>query len=380
MSNRDFQRTMPGASAHFQRSPGWWSYTHLDAWLLLLLLVLCSFGLYVLYSASSQDIAYVRGQALRMAVGFALLIFLAQLRPRSFRLLAPWLYLIGVGLLIAVMLFGVSAKGAQRWLALPGFRFQPSELMKLVIPMAMAAFLVRDQLPPGLQRLVVAVIIMAIPTGLIMIQPDLGTSLLIASSGIFVILLSGIYWRYVIVALGLAGAALPVLWSFMKPYQQQRVMTFMNPESDPLGAGWNIIQSKTAIGSGGISGKGWLQGTQSQLNFLPESHTDFIIAVIGEELGLYGIVFLILLYLLIIARGMVIAARAADSFSRLLAGSVTLTFFVYVMVNIGMVTGLLPVVGVPLPMISYGGTSIVTLMAGFGILMSVSAHSRVQRR
>lgn len=380
MSSRDFQRTMPGASTHFQRAPGWWSYTHLDAWLLLLLLALCSFGLYVLYSASSQDLVYVQRQGIRMAVGFALLIFLAQLRPRSFRLLAPWLYLIGVGLLIAVMLFGVSAKGAQRWLALPGFRFQPSELMKLVIPMAMAAFLVRDQLPPGLRRLVVAVIIMAIPTGLIMIQPDLGTSLLIASSGVFVILLSGIYWRYVIVALGLVGAALPVLWGFMKPYQQQRVMTFMNPESDPLGAGWNIIQSKTAIGSGGVSGKGWLQGTQSQLNFLPESHTDFIIAVIGEELGLYGIVFLILLYLLIIARGLVIAARAADSFSRLLAGSVTLTFFVYVMVNIGMVTGLLPVVGVPLPMISYGGTSIVTLMAGFGILMSVSAHSRVQSR
>lgn len=380
LSSRDFQRTMPGASTHFRRAPGWWSYTHLDAWLLLLLLALCSFGLYVLYSASSQDIDYVRGQAIRMAVGFALLIFLAQLRPRSFRLLAPWLYLIGVGLLVAVMFFGVSAKGAQRWLALPGFRFQPSELMKLVIPMAMAAFLVRDQLPPGLRRLVVAGVIMAIPTGLIMIQPDLGTSLLIASSGVFVILLSGIYWRYVILALGMMGAALPVLWGFMKPYQQQRVMTFMNPESDPLGAGWNIIQSKTAIGSGGVSGKGWLQGTQSQLNFLPESHTDFIIAVIGEELGLYGIVFLILLYLLIIARGMLIAARASDSFSRLLAGSVTLTFFVYVLVNIGMVTGLLPVVGVPLPMISYGGTSIVTLMAGFGILMSVSAHARVQRQ
>lgn len=380
LSSRDFQRTMPGASTHFRRAPGWWSYTHLDAWLLLLLLALCSFGLYVLYSASSQDIDYVRGQAIRMAVGFALLIFLAQLRPRSFRLLAPWLYLIGVGLLVAVMFFGVSAKGAQRWLALPGFRFQPSELMKLVIPMAMAAFLVRDQLPPGLRRLVLAGVIMAIPTGLIMIQPDLGTSLLIASSGVFVILLSGIYWRYVILALGMMGAALPVLWGFMKPYQQQRVMTFMNPESDPLGAGWNIIQSKTAIGSGGVSGKGWLQGTQSQLNFLPESHTDFIIAVIGEELGLYGIVFLILLYLLIIARGMLIAARASDSFSRLLAGSVTLTFFVYVLVNIGMVTGLLPVVGVPLPMISYGGTSIVTLMAGFGILMSVSAHARVQRQ
>ncbi|WP_417581979.1 rod shape-determining protein RodA [Nitrincola sp.] len=379
MSSRDFQRTMPGASTHFQRAPGWWSYTHLDAWLLLLLLVLCSFGLFVLYSASSQDMEYVQRQAIRMAAGFALLIFLAQIQPRSFMLMAPWLYLLGVGLLVAVMLFGVSAKGAQRWIALPGFRFQPSELMKLVLPMAMAAFLVRDHLPPTLKRLVVAVIIMAIPAALIMKQPDLGTSLLIASSGIFVILLSGIYWRYVLVALGLMGAVLPVFWGFMKPYQQQRVLTFLNPESDPLGSGWNIIQSKTAIGSGGLSGKGWLEGTQSQLNFLPESHTDFIIAVIGEELGLYGIALLILLYLLIIARGMVIAARANDSFSRLLAGGVTLTFFVYVTVNIGMVSGLLPVVGVPLPMISYGGTSIVTLMAGFGILMSVSAHSGVQR-
>lgn len=379
MSSRDFQRTMPGASNHFQRTPGWWSYTHLDAWLLLLLLILCGFGLFVLYSASSQDMEYVQRQAVRMAAGFTLLGFLAQVRPRSFMLLAPWLYLIGVALLIAVMLFGVSAKGAQRWIALPGFRFQPSELMKLVLPMTMAAFLVRDHLPPTLKRLVVAVIIMAIPTVLIMKQPDLGTSLLIASSGIFVILLSGIYWRYVLVALGLMAAALPVFWNIMKPYQQQRVMTFLNPESDPLGSGWNIIQSKTAIGSGGISGKGWLEGTQSQLNFLPESHTDFIIAVIGEELGLYGIALLTLLYLLIIARGMIIAARAADSYSRLLAGGVTLTFFVYVTVNIGMVTGLLPVVGVPLPMISYGGTSIVTLMAGFGILMSVSAHSSVQR-
>ncbi|KGK41437.1 rod shape-determining protein RodA [Nitrincola sp. A-D6] len=379
MSSRDFQRTMPGASTHFRRSPGWWSYTHLDAWLLLLLLALCSFGLYVLYSASSQDMLYVQRQMIRMAAGFAVLIFLAQIRPRSFMLLAPWLYLLGVGFLVAVMLFGVSAKGAQRWIALPGFRFQPSELMKLVIPMAMAAFLVRDHLPPSLKRLMVAVVILAIPAALIMKQPDLGTSLLIACSGVFVILLSGIYWRYVIVALGLIGAALPVFWSFMKPYQQQRVLTFLNPESDPLGSGWNIIQSKTAIGSGGVSGKGWLQGTQSQLNFLPESHTDFIIAVIGEELGIYGIIFLILLYLLIIARGLIIAARGADSFSRLLAGSVTLTFFVYVMVNIGMVTGLLPVVGVPLPMISYGGTSIVTLMAGFGILMSVSAHSKVHR-
>jgi rod shape determining protein RodA len=211
-------------------------------------------------------------------------------------------------------------------------------------------------------------------------QPDLGTSLLIAASGVFVILLSGVYWRWIFIALGLVGAALPALWAIMKDYQRQRVLTFLDPESDPLGAGWNIIQSKTAIGSGGLPGKGWLHGTQSQLDFLPESHTDFIIAVIGEELGMSGVLILLALYLLIIARGLIIAVQAQDSFARLLAGSITLTFFVYVFVNIGMVTGLLPVVGVPLPMVSYGGTSIVTLMAGFGILMSIRTHRQMLTR
>ena len=378
MVNRDFQRTMPGASNHFRKPPSLWSYTRLDVWLLFLLMVLCGYGLFVLYSASGQDIGDVKRQSIRMAVGLFMLVFMAQVRPKTLVSLTPWLYLFCLALLVAVMFFGVSAKGAQRWIALPGFRFQPSELMKLVLPMAVAAYLVREQLPPTFKQIVIAVMIMAVPTALIMKQPDLGTSLLIASSGVFVLLLSGLYWRYVIAALALIAACLPVLWSFMKGYQKQRVLTFLNPESDPLGSGWNIIQSKTAIGSGGISGKGWLQGTQSQLNFLPESHTDFIIAVIGEELGFYGIAFLLLLYLLIIFRCMIIAIRAQSSFSRLLAGSITLTFFVYVLVNIGMVTGLLPVVGVPLPMISYGGTSIVTLMTGFGILMSTGARFNVK--
>ncbi len=376
MVSRDFQRTMPGASTHFRKAPSLWSYTHLDAWLLLLVLMLCGYGLFILYSASGQDIGDVKRQAIRMGAGLFMLVFLAQVKPRTLMSLTPWLYLFVLALLIAVMFFGVSAKGAQRWLPLPGFRFQPSELMKLVLPMAIAAYLVREQLPPSLKQIVIAVVIMAIPTALIMKQPDLGTSLLIASSGVFVLLLSGLYWRYVIAALALISASLPVLWAFMKGYQQQRVLTFLNPESDPLGAGWNIIQSKTAIGSGGLSGKGWLQGTQSQLNFLPESHTDFVIAVVGEELGFYGIAFLLLLYLLIIFRGMILAMRAHDRFARLLAGSIILTFFVYVLVNIGMVTGLLPVVGVPLPMISYGGTSIVTLMSGFGILMAVGTHAQ----
>jgi rod shape determining protein RodA len=252
--------------------------------------------------------------------------------------------------------------------------------MKLAVPAMIAAWLVRQPLPPTFRHLLSTLVLLAIPTALIMQQPDLGTALLIAASGVFVILLAGVYWRWIFIALGLAAAALPALWAIMKDYQRQRVLTFLDPESDPLGAGWNIIQSKTAIGSGGLSGKGWLHGTQSQLDFLPESHTDFIIAVIGEELGMTGVLILLTLYLLIIARGLMIAVQAQESFSRLLAGSITLTFFVYVFVNIGMVTGLLPVVGVPLPLVSYGGTSIVTLMAGFGILMSIKTHKQMLTR
>ncbi len=380
MVPRDFQRTMPGSNVHLQRPNGLWSYTHLDAWLMALLLTLCSFGLFVLYSASGQDMDYVMRQAVRMGAGFIVVVVLAQLQPRTYQRLAPWGYVAGVGLLVAVLLVGVGAKGAQRWLELPGFRFQPSEIMKLVLPMMVAAWLTRQQLPPTFRHLIVALVLLAVPTALIMKQPDLGTSLLIAASGVFVILLSGVYWRWIFIAAGLAAAALPALWSVMKDYQRQRVLTFLDPESDPLGSGWNIIQSKTAIGSGGLSGKGWLSGTQSQLDFLPESHTDFIIAVIGEELGMTGVLILLAIYLLIIARGLIIAVQAQDSFSRLLAGSITLTFFVYVFVNIGMVSGLLPVVGVPLPMVSYGGTSIVTLMAGFGILMSIRTHRQMLTR
>lgn len=374
MSGREFERFMPEAHDHLRTRPSLWSYTHLDAWLLILLLLLCGFGLFVLYSASGQDLGYVIRQAIRMGAGFFVMIVLAQLTPRFLGRWAPWLYVIGIGLLVAVILFGVGAKGAQRWLALPGFRFQPSEIMKLVLPLTVAFFLAHRPLPPSFKHVVISLILIGLPTALIMKQPDLGTSLLIASSGIFVLLLSGIRWRFIFAALGVAGAALPGLWAVMKDYQKQRVLTFLDPESDPLGAGWNIIQSKTAIGSGGVYGKGWLGGTQSQLDFLPESHTDFIIAVVAEELGLIGVLILLSLYLLIIARGLVIAAQAPDSFGRLLAGSLILTFFVYVFVNIGMVSGLLPVVGVPLPLVSYGGTSIVTLMAGFGIIMSIHSY------
>ncbi|WP_432696791.1 rod shape-determining protein RodA [Marinobacterium sp. YM272] len=380
MIHRDFQRTLSDSSAHLSRPTGLWSYTHLDAWLLLMLLSLCGFGLFVLYSASERDLGYVERQAVRMAAGFFVMFVLAQFRPRTFERIGIWAYVAGVGLLIGVLLFGVGAKGAQRWIEIAGFRFQPSEIMKLVLPIVVAGFLAKKSLPPTMPRLFAALALIGVPTVLIMKQPDLGTSLLIAASGVFVILFSGVYWRWIFLALALAGAALPGLWMVMKEYQRQRVLTFLDPESDPLGAGWNIIQSKTAIGSGGLSGKGWLHGTQSQLDFLPESHTDFIIAVIGEELGMTGVIVLLTLYLLIIGRGLVIAVQAQDSFSRLLAGSVTLTFFVYVFVNIGMVSGILPVVGVPLPMVSYGGTSIVTLMAGFGILMSIQTHKQMLNR
>lgn len=380
MSSRDFERSMPEAGHHLRSKPGWWSYTHLDAWMLFLLFLLCSFGLFVLYSASGQDMGYVTRQAVRMAAGFMAIIIIAQISPRIFVRWGPWIYVLGIGLLVAVILVGVGAKGAQRWIALPGFRFQPSEIMKLVLPIMIASYLAARPLPPSFKHCFFSLVFIAIPTVLIMKQPDLGTSLLIASSGIFVMLFSGIRWRFIFGSLGLAAAALPGLWMVMKDYQKQRVLTFLDPESDPLGSGWNIIQSKTAIGSGGVWGKGWLEGTQSQLDFLPESQTDFIIAVIAEELGLVGAIGLLLLYILIIGRGLWMAAQVKDSFGRLVAGSIVLTFFVYIFVNIGMVSGLLPVVGVPLPMISYGGTSIVTLMAGFGILMSVFTHKQMLLR
>lgn len=380
MSSRDFERSMPEAGHHLRRKKGWWSHTHLDAWMLFFLFLLCSFGLFVLYSASGQDVDYVIRQAVRIGAGFFVLVMLAQFSPRILMRWAPWVYAAGVILLLTVMFFGVGAKGAQRWIALPGFRFQPSEIMKLILPLMVACYIAGRSLPPSFKHCIVSLILIGLPTVLIMKQPDLGTSLLIAASGVFVMLFSGIRWRYILGAFGVASAALPGLWMVMKDYQRQRVLTFLDPESDPLGSGWNIIQSKTAIGSGGVWGKGWLGGTQSQLDFLPESHTDFIIAVIAEELGLFGVMILLCLYILIIGRGLWMAARVPDSFGRLVAGSIVLTFFVYVFVNIGMVSGLLPVVGVPLPMISYGGTSIVTLMAGFGILMSVYSHKQMVMR
>lgn len=349
---------------------------NIDITLFLLLLVLCVSGLFVLYSASGQNLSMVYRQGTYFLIGFSIMLFISQINPRWFQLAAPWIFGAGLIALLLVLLVGVGAKGAQRWLSVFGlFRFQPSEIMKLAMPMMMAWFLCSKVLPPQPKTIFIALLLIGLPAILIVKQPDLGTSLLVSVSGIFVLLFAGFSWRWILAAILMAMMAMPVMWyGVMHDYQKQRVLTFLDPESDPLGSGWNIIQSKTAIGSGGLEGKGWLQGTQSQLEFLPERHTDFIIAVYAEEFGLVGVLLLLGLYLLIIFRGIYMASRARDTFSRLVGGSLIVTFFIYVFVNIGMVSGILPVVGVPLPLISYGGTSIVTLMAAFGVLMSVYMH------
>jgi rod shape determining protein RodA len=364
-----------------QRRHGLWRRLHLDPWLLGLLLVLMLVGLMVLYSASGQRMAVVTAQLTRLGVAVVTMLVLAQLSPGAlYRWTLP-LYGIGLAMLVAVEVMGDIGMGAQRWLVIPGVvRFQPSELMKLAMPMMVAAYLFRRPLPPRWRDILVCAGIIGVPVALIARQPDLGTSLLVGCAAVFVLLLAGLSWKLVGFLGALAAAAMPLLWFNMHAYQRQRVLTFLNPESDPLGAGWNIIQSTTAIGSGGLYGKGWTQGTQSQLEFLPERHTDFIVAVLGEEFGLLGMTLILMLYLLIVARGLVIANAAQDTFGRLVAGSITLTFFIYVFVNIGMVSGILPVVGVPLPLVSFAGTSSVTLLAGFGILMSIHSHRRLLAR
>lgn len=358
-----------------------WERIHIDPWLLGLLLLLMSSGLIVLYSASGQSVDAVIAQGVRFCIAIVVMVIIAQFAPSTFLRWAPLAYLFGVAMLVAVDVVGDVGMGAKRWLVIPGvIRFQPSEMMKLAVPLMVAAYLNRCELPPRLRDIVVCAVIIGVPVVLTAIQPDLGTSLLVASAAIIVVLLAGLSWRLIGFVGVLGAACVPVLWMNMHNYQRQRVLTFLNPESDPLGSGWNIIQSTTAIGSGGVWGKGWLEGTQSQLEFLPERHTDFIIAVLGEEFGLVGMLVLLCLYLLIVSRGLWMASGAQDTFGRLVAGSIILTFFIYVFVNMGMVSGILPVVGVPLPLVSYGGTSSVTLLAGFGILMSIHAHRRLLSR
>lgn len=359
------------------RRQGVLAAAHLDLPLLTGILLLCGLGLVVLYSASGEDIGQVQRQMVRLGVATIFMLAIAQVHPITLNRWSPWLYLLGLLLLAAVLIFGHIGKGAQRWLELGFIRFQPSEMVKLAVPMMIAWFLAEKPLPPKIQRLFLAALLIVIPVLMIAKQPDLGTSLLVACAGIFVLFLAGISWRLIGGLVILAAAAAPALWYLMHDYQRQRVLTFLNPESDPLGSGYHIIQSKIAIGSGGLYGKGWLNGTQSQLDFLPERHTDFIFAVLAEEFGLTGVLVILSLYLFIIFRGLYIASQAQDTYGRLLAGSLTLVFFVYLFVNTGMVTGLLPVVGVPLPLISYGGTSLVTLLASFGILMSIHTHRKL---
>lgn len=351
---------------------------HIDGPLLLLLTTLGVVGLFVLWSAGGKHWGLLFKQATSFGIGLTAMIAIAQIEPRFMARWAPLAYAGGVLLLLAVEFVGYTAMGATRWINIPGvIRFQPSEFMKLIMPMTIAWYLSARSLPPSLKHLAIALALIGVPFALILKQPDLGTGMLILVSGAFVLFIAGLRWLWII---GAVAAAVPVavgMWYFvLHDYQKQRIHTFLDPESDPLGTGWNIIQSKAAIGSGGVFGKGWLLGTQSHLDFLPESHTDFIIAVLSEEFGLVGVCLLLLVYLLVVARGLVITAQAQTLFGKLLAGSITLTFFIYVFINIGMVSGLLPVVGVPLPFISYGGTSLVTLMSGFGILMSIHTHRK----
>lgn len=375
--NGSFDRTLSDEDV-LRRRASLLQRLHIDGSLLLLLVTLGAVGLFVLWSAGGKHWELLLKQTTSFGIGLVAMCVIAQIEPRFMARWAPLAYGFGVSLLVAVELFGYTAMGATRWINIPGvIRFQPSEFMKLIMPATIACYLAGRSLPPTLKHLAVSLVLIGVPFVLILKQPDLGTALMVMVPGAFVLFIAGLRWRWILSAVAAAVPIAVAMWYFvLHDYQKRRVLTFLDPERDPLGSGWNIIQSKAAIGSGGVLGKGWLQGTQSHLDFLPESHTDFIIAVLGEEFGMVGVCLLLVVYLLLIARGLVITVQAQTLFGKLLAGSITLTFFVYVFVNIGMVSGLLPVVGVPLPFISYGGTSLVTLMSGFGILMAVHTHRK----
>ncbi|MBC7982346.1 MAG: rod shape-determining protein RodA [Candidatus Obscuribacterales bacterium] len=357
------------------------SALHLDGLLLTGLCLTAFVGMAIVYSASGGSVPMLRSQGFKFVLAVIAMLALAQVPPRLIRMSAPWLYLLGLLLLLMVMLKGDVAMGARRWLDLGFIRFQPSEIMKIAVPLACAWYLHDQPLPPRWTAVGILMAAIVLPTYIISLQPDLGTALLVLTAGAMVLLLAGLRTRYLIAgALMGAGTAVFAWFYLLHPYQRQRVLTFLDPQNDPLGAGYHIIQSQIAIGSGHIFGKGYMNGSQAQLEFLPERSTDFIFAVIGEEMGLLGLIAVLALYAFIVGRGLYIAATAQDTFARLVAGSLSLTFAVYALVNAGMVTGLLPVVGVPLPLISYGGTSMVTLMAGFGILMAVNARRRLVGR
>ncbi|AJQ98313.1 RodA family rod shape-determining protein [Hafnia paralvei ATCC 29927] len=355
-----------------------WAKMHIDLPFLLCILSILAYSAFVMWSASGQDVDMMERKIGQIFMGLCVMLVMAQIPPRVYESWAPYLYVFCVILLILVDAFGQISKGAQRWLDLGFVRFQPSEIAKIAVPLMVARFINRDVCPPSLKNTGIALILIFMPTLLVAAQPDLGTSILVAASGLFILFLAGLSWRLILVAVVLVAAFIPILWFFlMHDYQQARVMMLLDPESDPLGAGYHIIQSKIAIGSGGFGGKGWLHGTQSQLEFLPERHTDFIFAVLAEELGLVGVLVLLGLYLLTIMRGLMIAAKAQTTFGRVMVGGLMLILFVYVFVNIGMVSGILPVVGVPLPLVSYGGSALIVLMAGFGIVMSIHTHRKM---
>ena len=377
----EYTRFLEGSDRDFARAQTPAERLHRDLVLLTPMLVIMTTGLFVLFSASDGDWDTVNRQIRNFVVGFAVLLLVAQVRIDTLQRWAPTLYLGALLLLLLVPFFGGGAKGAQRWLSLGFIRFQPSEIMKIAMPLMVAAWVVRHALPPRPSTTVTALLIIVLPAAAIATQPDLGTAILVGASGAFVVFMAGVSWWQIFSG---ALAALVCIWPawlfLLRDYQKQRILTLFDPEADRLGAGWNIIQSKTAIGSGGWSGKGYLQGTQSHLDFLPESQTDFIIAVLAEEWGLRGVLLLLLLYGLVVARGLWISFTAQTSYGRLLASAITLTFGVYVVVNMGMVAGILPVVGVPLPFVSFGGTSIVTLLLSFGILSAISTEKRVLSR
>ena len=352
-------------------------FKHIDSILMGCLLFTILVGLFVLYSASGQNIERVSAQLINITVALLVLWVASNIQPQLLERIAPTLYLVGILLLIAVEIFGHISHGAQRWLNLGIIKIQPSELMRIAVPMMLAWFFAKREAQLRIADYLIAAVLLLIPVALIMKQPDLGTALLISASGFFVIFLAGLSWKFIIGSVAMLGAMTPVFWSMLHDYQRRRIEILIDPTQDPLGAGYHTIQATIALGSGGATGKGWLNGTQSQLDFLPERTTDFIFAVFGEEFGMAGNLILLVLFSLIIVRGLVIAAQAKSTFTRLLAGSITLTFFTYCFVNIGMVSGILPVVGVPLPLISYGGTSMVTLMLGFGILMSIQTHKKL---
>ncbi|HEX4045234.1 MAG TPA: rod shape-determining protein RodA [Gammaproteobacteria bacterium] len=354
-----------------------WQYIHVDPVLLFFLLLLCVAGLFILYSASSQHPRAVEIQSMRFLLAFVVMLIVAQISPASWRRFAPWIYLLGLTLLIVVLIIGHIGKGAQRWLNFGFIRFQPAELLKLAIPLLLAWYYHRTHLPLSFKSFLIALPIILIPAVLTAKQPDLGTAILLVIAGGSVLFLAGLRFRIMFLITAGIAACVPFVWYLLHDYQRKRVLTFLNPERDPLGSGYHIIQSKIAIGSGGMFGKGWLLGTQSHLQFLPEHSTDFIFAVCGEEFGFIGSLILIAFYMLIVLRGLYITIHAQDTFSRLLAGSLTITFFVSFFINMGMVTGILPVVGVPLPLISYGGSSMVTMMISFGILMSIQTHRKL---